>query len=153
MVARSARSSLFVLSAAPYRARNMTSVGLGSGFCRKCSRTTRLMRFLWVARRTFFFATINPNLEFVWVEGVVKSIPDAPPTFRGFPLKTALKACLSRSLCFFWNDSVMGMQAHCNYAERRARPRERRRANTLRPFFVAMRARKPWLRLRLRTLG
>ena len=39
------------------------------------------------------------------------------------------------------------------YAERRMRPRARRRASTFRPFFVAMRARKPWLRFLLSTLG
>lgn len=33
------------------------------------------------------------------------------------------------------------------------RPRARRRAMTWRPFLVAMRARKPWLRLRFNTLG
>lgn len=40
-----------------------------------------------------------------------------------------------------------------NQAERRLRPRARRRARTRRPFLVAMRARKPWVRFRLRTLG
>lgn len=39
------------------------------------------------------------------------------------------------------------------YAERRLRPLARRAARILRPLFVAMRARKPWLRLRLRLLG
>jgi len=38
-------------------------------------------------------------------------------------------------------------------AARRLRPRARRRASTARPLFVAMRARKPWVRLRLSTLG
>ena len=38
-------------------------------------------------------------------------------------------------------------------ALRRARPLARRAFNTLRPPGVAMRARKPWLRLRLITLG
>ena len=39
------------------------------------------------------------------------------------------------------------------YGVSRARPLARRRASTLRPLRVAMRARKPWLRLRLSTLG
>jgi len=37
--------------------------------------------------------------------------------------------------------------------QRRARPLARRRARTLRPSAVAMRARKPWSRLRLMLLG
>ena len=36
---------------------------------------------------------------------------------------------------------------------RRLRPLARRRLSTMRPFLVAMRARKPWARLRLMTLG
>lgn len=36
---------------------------------------------------------------------------------------------------------------------RRARPLARRAFSTRRPFLVAMRARKPWVRLRFRTLG
>ena len=39
------------------------------------------------------------------------------------------------------------------YAERRLRPLARRRFNTARPPLVDMRERKPWVRLRLRTLG
>lgn len=38
-------------------------------------------------------------------------------------------------------------------AERRLRPLARRRLRTARPFLVAIRARKPWLRLRFNTLG
>jgi hypothetical protein len=38
-------------------------------------------------------------------------------------------------------------------AARRLRPRARRRARTARPLLVAMRARNPWVRLRLITLG
>jgi hypothetical protein len=37
--------------------------------------------------------------------------------------------------------------------ERRARPLARLRDSTSRPFLVAMRARKPWVRLRRRVLG
>lgn len=39
------------------------------------------------------------------------------------------------------------------YADRRTRPLARRREITLRPLAVAIRARKPWTRLRFRTLG
>ena len=39
------------------------------------------------------------------------------------------------------------------YGQRRARPFARRALNTLRPPLVAMRARKPWVRLRRRLLG
>ena len=39
------------------------------------------------------------------------------------------------------------------YSARRARPFERRALITLRPLRVAIRARKPWLRTRLRLLG
>lgn len=39
------------------------------------------------------------------------------------------------------------------YAEMRLRPLARRRASTLRPATVDMRARKPWRRLRILTLG
>jgi hypothetical protein len=38
-------------------------------------------------------------------------------------------------------------------AQRRARPLARRRASTWRPFLVAMRARKPWVRARFKLLG
>lgn len=44
-------------------------------------------------------------------------------------------------------------QANRSYADRRARPLARRRDRTLRPLAVAIRARKPWTRLRFRTLG
>jgi hypothetical protein len=37
--------------------------------------------------------------------------------------------------------------------DRRLRPFARRRFRTRRPFFVAMRARNPWVRLRLTLLG
>lgn len=40
-----------------------------------------------------------------------------------------------------------------NYADKRARPLARRLARTLRPFLVAIRARKPWERLRFKLLG
>ena len=39
------------------------------------------------------------------------------------------------------------------YGISRLRPLARRRARTLRPFFVAMRARKPWVRARRTLLG
>lgn len=39
------------------------------------------------------------------------------------------------------------------YGQRRARPLARRAFSTLRPPLVAMRARKPWVRLRRRLLG
>ena len=40
-----------------------------------------------------------------------------------------------------------------NYAERTLRPLALRRARILRPFLVAILARKPWVRLRFITLG
>lgn len=43
--------------------------------------------------------------------------------------------------------------AGCGQALRRARPFERRALRTLRPPLVVMRARKPWVRLRLTVLG
>lgn len=153
MIARSVLSSALDFSATPCRARKMISVGVGSGLSRKYSRTTRLIRFLWLACRTFFFATITPSRDSAWQEGIVSAIPDGPPAFVGWPSKTALKACLSRSLWCFWNEEFMGRLPTINYAESRTRPRARRRAKILRPFLVAMRARKPWLRLRFRTLG
>jgi len=153
MTVRSSRNSALDLSAMPCRAKKIRSVGTGRGFNLKYSRTTRLTRFLWFARRTFFLATITPRRDSVWVDRMVSTIPDAHPTFIGWPSKTALKACLSRSFRCFWNKKCMGEQPTTNYADKRRRPRARRRAKTLRPFFVAMRARKPWLRLRFRTLG
>ena len=150
---RSALNSEFVLLPAPCRARKTMSVGVGKGFNRKNSLTTRLILFLCVARLTFFFATITPSRDCDCWEFIVKTMPDDPPALTGSPSKTALKACLSRSLCCFWNELLMGVQPTAFYAERRRRPRARRRAKTLRPFFVAIRARKPWLRLRFRTLG
>jgi hypothetical protein len=43
--------------------------------------------------------------------------------------------------------------AAARYGVRRLRPFARRRLNTCRPFLVAMRARKPWVRLRRTLLG
>src|ERR1700733_1199737 len=39
------------------------------------------------------------------------------------------------------------------YGQRRLRPLARRRASNRRPLFVAMRARKPWVRARCKLLG
>lgn len=47
----------------------------------------------------------------------------------------------------------MGRISYSAYAERRRRPLARRALITSRPPLVAMRARKPWLRLRLILLG
>jgi hypothetical protein len=84
---------------------------------------------------------------------MLSSIPEVPLAFTGLPSKTALKAFLSSSRWCFGNEVLMGSVPIGDYADRRRRPRARRRAKTLRPFFVAMRARKPWLRLRFKTLG
>ena len=153
MTARSARNSALDLSAMPCRAKNMRSVGSGRGFSRKYSRTMRFTRFLWLARRTFFLATMTPSRDSACVDGTVSAVPEETPALTGWLSKTVLKACLSRSLLFFWNEKSGGEVPITNYADRRRRPRARRRAKTLRPFFVAMRARKPWLRLRFKTLG
>ena len=153
MIARSARNSALDLSAMPCRAKNIRSVGSGRGFSRKYSRTTRFTRFLWLACRTFFLATMIPSRDSVCVEGAVSAVPEETPAFTGLPSKTVLKARLSRSLLLFWNEKFGGAVPITSYAERRKRPRARRRAKTLRPFFVAIRARKPWLRLRFSTLG
>src|SRR5690242_4853724 len=47
----------------------------------------------------------------------------------------------------------MRCQNLVRYGVRRARPLARRAARTLRPLAVAMRARKPWVRLRCKLLG
>ena len=52
------------------------------------------------------------------------------------------------------NDRELGgLNRKVAYAARRLRPLARRRAITARPLLVAMRLRKPCVRLRLRTLG
>jgi hypothetical protein len=48
---------------------------------------------------------------------------------------------------------VLEIRSQCLQAESRLRPRARRAAMTLRPPFVAMRARKPCRRLRTSLLG
>ena len=153
ITSRSARNSALDLSATPYRAKKITSVGTGRGCSRKYSLTTRFTRFLWFARLTFFFATMTPRRDSVSEDGTTSAVPEETPALLGCPSKTALKACLSRSLWCFRNEKLMGGVPIKHYADRRRRPRARRRAKTFRPFLVAMRARKPWLRLRFRTLG
>lgn len=53
---------------------------------------------------------------------------------------------------FFYIQKIYTKRIY-NYALKLARPLARRRAITARPFLVAIRARKPWLRLRFNTLG
>ena len=149
----SSRNSAFDLSATPRRAKKIMSMGVGRGFKRKCSLTMRFIRFLCVACRTFFLATMTPSRDCSSLDEILSNIPEAPLAFTGLPSKTALKAFLSSSRWCFGNEVLMGLLPTGVYADRRRRPRARRRAKTLRPFFVAMRARKPWLRLRFKTLG
>ncbi len=49
--------------------------------------------------------------------------------------------------------STIGSRINIPYADNTLRPLARRRLITNRPFLVAIRARKPWFRLRLITLG
>jgi hypothetical protein len=98
-------------------------------------------------------ATMTPSRDSHSHDEMLSSIPEVPLAFTGLPSKTALKAFLSSSRWCFGNEVLMGSVPIGDYADRRRRPRARRRAKTLRPFFVAMRARKPWLRLRFKTLG
>src|SRR5690606_18060661 len=50
-------------------------------------------------------------------------------------------------------EALISRLSRRDYGQSRARPLARRAASTLRPPLVAMRARKPWVRLRRRLLG
>ena len=65
------------------------SRGLLSGLLRKNSRVTRFMRLRCTAKRTFFFATINPSLEWLAL-GIDSNRACLDPAFRSQVSKTVL---------------------------------------------------------------
>jgi len=82
----------------------------------------------------------------------------------GGPVKHAAESCrIKESVIFREPVALAGRQSWCvarrrsgrcaGYGVNRTRPLARRRFKTSRPAFVAMRARKPWLRARLILLG
>ena len=116
---------------------------------RNSSRIMRLIRFLRTASRFPFLGTITPN----------RALPDVVSRERTRTLPFLRK---KRPL---WNTSVNCCA--CNrraergnvvtemvyQTVRRLRPLARRAFSTCRPAFVAIRARKPCVRLRFRLLG
>ena len=74
----------------------------------------------------------------------LSNVPILLEAFLSQPLNTLEKAAESRRREDFGKACVPGTECSVRrYADRRTRPRARRRAKTLRPFFVAIRALNP----------
>ena len=173
-----AESSSWGTESAPRRARTIASI-VGSLCCckRKLSRATRFMQLRPTARLMCFLAMTKPKRA--WSESLNRaSIKKLGWEARiGASLKTQLYAsAFNRRCCllnrkWFWGEGKVstifcfGSLEPCfetfkaehlgkiNYAASSLRPLARRRAKILRPPLVAIRARKPWVRLRFKTLG
>jgi hypothetical protein len=138
------------------RLANSTTSRYGSlpGKWRKNSRVTRLIRLRWTADRTFFLAMTKPsrclglslifaNTSKCWCEARASGLSNTRLYSTALSKRFSLPKLVSAASSF---------NLLC-YADRRLRPLARRRFITRRPPLVAMRERKPWVRLRLRTLG
>ena len=150
-----------------------SNVGLRPSLCSlKYSRTIRLIRLRMTALPTLRL-TVSPNRgSFVpsslraksrkWGETVFApfavtrrksaetrsraALPNRPPSLLPAPTPWAGETSTEPGV------ATQGY-TRLNQAQRVFRPRARRRERTLRPARVAMRARKPWLRLRRILLG
>ena len=112
-------------------------------------RIIRLMRFRLAASRFPFFGTMTPNRAvsaFVSTERILT----VPFLRKKRPLRnTSVNCCAHNNRALRGNVvTVMVYQT-----VRRLRPLARLAFNTCRPAFVAIRARKPCVRLRFRLLG
>lgn len=131
--------------------------------CRNTSRLKRLIRLRWTDMPAFFFEITRPILA--CPRSVLQPRNDKwrEPAFISVPSKTCLKSDDFRSRCFFVSlklktyprpkASTTSHYWRAGQADKLARPLARRRARTWRPFLVAIRARKPWVRARLIVLG
>ena len=136
---------------------------------RNRSRMMRLIRFLAWARATAFFPTIRPNRAACILvktafrrNGPALSLTSGRRRTASNSLARVSRACLGKLSSTDvrgktnkpqrWKKSK-GVESACDQTLRRLRPLARRALRTLRPPLVAMRARKPWVRLRFRLLG
>ena len=116
----------------------------------KYSLTRRLMRFLLTAFATDLFATARPSRE-VFELFLLAITLKKRSLVRQRDLNARLKSSGRDKRCCRVNRRL-GLFTW-NQADSRLRPFARRLASTRRPPTVAMRLRKPWRRLRIRTLG
>ena len=116
---------------------------------RNSLRIIRLIRFLLTASRFPFFGTITPNRA---VSAVVSRQRTRTLPFRrmNLPVRNTSANCCACNRRALRGKSVTEMDCQ---TVRRLRPLARRAFNTCRPAFVAIRARKPCVRLRFRLLG
>ena len=124
----------------------------------------RLILFLALAARQFFFEIAKPSrgtpnraalpslLRHSTVNTLsllrlafLKTRPYAAASSSRFSLRKRYGELLTNKGCLSAAEIAYGVSL--------ARPFARRRFNTRRPAFVAMRARKPWVRARLIVLG
>jgi hypothetical protein len=112
-------------------------------------RIIRLMRFLLTANRFPFLGTMTPNLAVLAFVSTERTFT-LPFLCKKRPLRnTSVNCCARNSRALRGNVvTVMVYQT-----VRRLRPLARLAFNTCRPAFVAIRARKPCVRLRFRLLG
>ena len=137
--------------------------------CRNDSRTVRLIRFLSLAKRQFFFAIAMPSRAspiLLCRQSTVNNLS----RLRVAPSNTRPYAAASSSRLRLGNRLLLSLSLNpdvlpvvvitagwvvrwVRYGVNLARPFARRRLSTSRPAFVAIRARKPWVRARFIVLG
>ncbi len=114
----------------------------------------RLTRFRWLARLTCRLATTIPSREFGSAVVTLSNVPIRLEALLSQASNTLAYDAESRRREDLGKACIPGTECSAGrYADRRTRPRARRRARTLRPFFVAMRALNPWFLFRFNTLG
>jgi hypothetical protein len=132
-------------------------------WCRNDSRIILLMRFRAVALRQCFFEMARPSLAISSLLSRQSTVNNLSRLRVAF-LNTRPKAAALSSRFVFWNRYALLLLVRLGlcfvvvtavfcYGVSCARPFARRRFSTRRPAFVAIRARKPWVRARLILLG
>lgn len=131
----------------------MSTAGISFRRWRKDSRIKRFSLARSVACRTTRFGTASPSRGQSPL--VSRACQVNSPTWpRRACWYTRVKSALDTSRQARGNDSSAWPAANAaNQALRRARPLARRALTIARPFLVFIRARKPWVRFRLISLG
>ena len=112
-------------------------------------RMIRFMRFLRAASLFPFFGTMTPNLAVLAFVSTERTFT-LPFLCKKRPLRNTSVNCCARNRRALRGNVVPVMVYQ---TVRRLRPLARLAFNTCRPAFVAIRARKPCVRLRFRLLG
>ena len=126
---------------------------------RKLSRTWRLIRLRAVAARQFFFEIARPRRPCTPSLSRLRTVNHLSRLRVAFLNTRPNAAASSRRLSLRnWYGELPATAEYRSaagiaYGVSLARPLARRRASTRRPAFVAMRARKPWVRARFNVLG